>query len=78
MLEEEQWADLEAQKAGMSSLCGPELTQAIVRFNAALRRGLVLLRRRHHQHHYHHEFELSEERIEAEFHEVRQGRVHDL
>lgn len=60
----------------MSSLCGPELTEAIVRFNAALRRGLVLLRRRHHQHH--HEFELNEERIEAEFHEVRQGRVHEL
>lgn len=62
----------------MSSLCGPELTEAIVRFNAALRRGLVLLRRRHHQHHHHHhEFELTEERIEAEFHEVSQSRVHE-
>jgi hypothetical protein len=69
-LEEEQWQDLEAHRQGLERLCGQDLTAAIERFNAALRRWLVLLRRRHHQQHQHHEFELTEDRIEAEFHEV--------
>lgn len=74
-LEEPQWVEVDRRRRELASLTGDELTAAIREFNGQLRRALVLLRRRMHRHSHHpphalYDFELSEERAEAEFHEV--------
>jgi len=69
---EEEWKEAEVLREGIRKTCSgsTECAGAIDRFNAWLRRTLVLQRRHTHHKGVLEHFELSEPRIEEEFHEV--------